>query len=240
MSGYDGNTARRINVEIGPPVEPLTLAQMWLQLRLDPVANATPFDPQLLILGQAARERMEQVLRRPLVQQTWKASYCRFPIDVYVPWTGNSLWSLPNEYDVLPRTITLPGPALIGLPEDNYDVVVEYYDSNNTLTVFDSANYIVIADSQPASVQLLEGIWWPNTYVRENAVQITYKAGYRPIPGTGSPPDETDYVGNIPKQIIYGMLLDVERMFNEQSPDQDKKIQDTIDALISSQRVYIF
>lgn len=241
MSGYDGLTARRINIVEGPPAEPITLEQMWLQLRLDPEGSppSTPFDPQLEIIRVAVRERMEQVLRRPLVAQTWRATYCRFPIDVYVPWTGNTLWSLPNEYDVAPRTIQLPGPPLVGDEDDNYGVVVEYFDQNNDLQTLPSDQYHVIADSQPACVQLFEGIWWPFTYWRQDAVRVTYRAGYAPVNLGGSPP-AFDYTANIPKQAIYGMLLDVERMFNEQSPDQDKKIQETIDALVSSLRVYVF
>lgn len=223
----------RLNVIEGPVVEPLTLPQMWLQLRLDPEGSppSTPFDEQLLRLGQGARERMEQVLRRPLVQQTWKASYCRFPCDGYVWWSGNTLWSLPYEYDVRPRSLEIPGPNIIG------DPTVMYYDTNNILQLFDHSNYMVHSDTQPTTIELYEGIWWPITYWRQNAVEVTYKAGYKPLDSEGSP-TQPDFVGNIPKTIINAMLLMVELAFNEQTPDKQQQMQSAIDAMISSYRVY--
>lgn len=142
--------------------------------------------------------------------------------------TRETLWSLPNEFDLKPRHLILPGPNLINLQS------VQYYDTDNTLHTLDPSLYLVHADSQPATIELLEGQWWPLTYLREDAVQCTYTAGYAPA---GSPPD---YRANVPQAIKSAMLLMVQRLYDEMEPNRMKVLNDTIDTLLGSFRVFNF
>jgi hypothetical protein len=55
---------------------------------------------------------------------------------------------------------------------------VQYYDSSNALTTLASTNYLVDTFTEPGAIELVEGAVWPSTYMRRNAVQIVYKAGW--------------------------------------------------------------
>lgn len=71
------------------------------------------------------------------------------------------------------REIHLPRPKC------NAVTSVEYYDITNTLRTLSPSWYQVDIVSQPGEVELAYGYYWPNTYPRNDAVKITYTAGYR-------------------------------------------------------------
>jgi len=68
--------------------------------------------------------------------------------------------------------IELPYPPLASVTH------IKAYDQSNVLQTVASSNYEVITNTEPGAVQLLTTGQWPATYVRSDAVQITYVAGY--------------------------------------------------------------
>lgn len=60
------------------------------------------------------------------------------------------------------------------------DLVVKYYDEDNTLTTFAASNYIFADKAFPPSVCLGAGKAWPSDIhtSRLSAVEVTYTAGY--------------------------------------------------------------
>jgi hypothetical protein len=146
-----------------------------------------------------------------------------------------NLWTQPGEfgsYDIRPRHLTLLRPNLLTLTS------VQYYDQTNTLQTLDPTWYLVHADQEPATIELLQPYMWPIVYTREDAVQITYDAGYTPT-STGSPP-VFDYAANVPDSIKQAILLRVQQDYDAMTPDKWNQLQGAIDALLGSYRVFNF
>jgi hypothetical protein len=223
----------RIDVVTQPAVEPVSLADIWDWLNLIPTTDspqATPFDAKLASMIASAREYCEALTNRAFVRQTVKLTLSRFPRlwCGYYPGYGyvmdHASWPIqhdPRRY----RVIELPRPPLVSIES------VNYYDLNNTLQTVDPADYLVSSGNMPATLQPINNAW-PDTYLREDAVQITFVCGYE---GSGSPPDLTD---GIPKGIIQAVKLTVEKNFNPMSADQQKQLEDAIGCSLARHKVY--
>lgn len=223
----------RIDVVTQPSVEPVSLSDIWDWLNLVPTDSpqATPFDAKLASMISAAREECEAATNRAFVTQTLKLTLEKFPRlwCGYYPGYGyimdNATW--PSVQDPRRRRIIeLPRPPLISV------VSVKYYDLDNTLQTMDPSGYIVVGGNMPATVQPV--ISWPDTYMRDDAVQITFICGYE---GASSPTDPTD-TSNVPKGIVQAIKMTVEKNFNPMSADQQKQLECAISCSLAKHRVY--
>ena len=97
----------------------------------------------------------------------------------------------------------------VPLPPMTILTSIEYYDVNDSLQTWSSANYLSDLVSQPGRIAPISSQSWPSTYDRENAVKITYSAGY------GSEPN--DY----PAPIKQAIKLTVRAWFEETTPQGD-------------------
>lgn len=115
-------------------------------------ANVVADDEDLLIAGliQAARELVEQDTSRALITQTWTL-------------VRHGFWA---------SSLELPRPPVQSVSH------VKYYDSGGVLQTLSAIYYTVDTYREPAVVWLNEGYTWPNVDDRENAVLVTYVAGY--------------------------------------------------------------
>ncbi len=224
----------RIDVVTQPSVEPVTLADIWDWLNLVPTDSpqATPFDGKLASMISAAREECEAATNRAFVTQTLKFTLPNFPrlwCGYYPGWgyiMDHATW--PSVQDPKRRRIIeLPRPPLISV------VSIDYYDLDNTLQTVDPADYIVVGGNQPAQIQPINNAW-PDTYLREDAVQITFQCGYE---GSGSPTVPTD-VSNVPAGIVQAIKMTVEKNFNPMSEDQQKQLASAITCSLARHRVY--
>lgn len=116
-----------------------------------PTTNTTA-DPLLTRWARSAREMCEEVLRRPLITQTWKLTLDQFP-----GWAD---------------AISIPLPPLQSI------TTIKYYDTAGVLQTMDAADYIVDAQSEPARVTPTIDDSWPQTQERVGAVEIVFVAGY--------------------------------------------------------------
>lgn len=225
----------RIDVVTQPAVEPVTLAGIWDWLNLIPTTDSpqvTPFDVKLASMITAAREECEAATNRAFVRQTVKLTLPRFPRlwCGFYPGYGyimdHATW--PHRHDPRRfRTIELPRPPLISV------IGVDYYDLDNALQTVDPADYLIVRGGMPATLQPLNNAW-PDTYLREDAVQITFVCGYE---GSGSPASLTD---GVPQGIIQAIKMTVEKNFNPMSADQQKQLEDAIACSLAKHKVYTF
>ena len=172
-----------------PPVEPVTLAELYTYLRLDPSGSPPthPDDDDLELAIASARQQAETITRRALVRQQVRA--------VYPSFTACAL--------------ELRRPPLIELVE------VTYYDLDNALQTLSAAVYVLQDGLLVPSIALADGQEWPETYARADAVRIDYWAGY---PTTGSPiTSYVDYIpANIKRAILIGAQLEYDTLAPEQ------------------------
>lgn len=133
-----------------PAVFPVTLADVYLHLRLDP-DDSPPTHPDDDMLNRhiaTATGEVEKMARRALVRQ----SLALFVENMHCP-------------------ITLLRPPVISVTS------VKYRDGDNALQTLDPANYYVTDDVVP-QVRFVTAFSQPTLYCRPDAVRVDYRAGY--------------------------------------------------------------
>lgn len=221
----------RLSVVVAPAVEPVTLAEIWTDLRLDPSGSppSTFFDTELNALITAAREYVEKITRRSLITQTCGMTMPGFPDSVRF---GGREYTYPARFaSMMPRTgkIELQRPPLQSVTE------IQYYDPDGVSQVVSPSAYRVIAQgTMPATIELVTGAEWPTTAVRDDAVTVKYVAGY---PGSTSP---TDLRAGVPQALKSAIKLHVRRYFNANAPEDSDRLDKAIDNLCGGYRVERF
>lgn len=177
-----------LTVTTAPPFEPLSMTQAYNQLRLDPEGSplAHPDDVAVVDAIAGAREHVEGLLNRTLVQRTLRLSQGGFP----------GQWSGPDAQ--VSRPLRLLRPPVVRV------LSVQYFDSTNTLQAVDPADYYV-TDEQVPQLRFVTGFAAPSVYDRPDAVRVEYLAGYTP---DGSPPEtQADYTANLPADVVSALKL---------------------------------
>ena len=139
-------------VQLTPPaVEPVTLDEFKLHLRLD----TSDQDSMLALLITAARQMLEITLWRQFVHATWAYHL--------------SAW---------PYCITLPRPPLASLTPtvEDPDLGIVYLDTEGVWQPLDASAYQVDLAAQPGRIVPVGA--WPPLGTGINPVLITYQAGY--------------------------------------------------------------
>lgn len=146
-------------------------------------------------------------LRRALVTQTW-------------------VWSLPDF--PIGAELHIPLPPLQSVSS------ITYYDANDASQTLSSSEYHVYpADPSDGYVKLKRNSYWPLTYERDDAVTVTFVAGY----GAAS---------SVPKTIRQAVLMRVANMYSfagDTVEGQDKvkdAVSDTEARLLAPHRVLEF
>ena len=133
----------------GPTSEPVTVSEAKSHCRVD----ITDDDTLIGTLITAARQHVENVLRRALFTQTWDL--------VLDEWPWASGW------------ITVPLAPLASVTS------VTYYDTAGTLYTLAAASYTVDTVSEPGRIVLNDGYTWPSTSLRPaNPIYVRFVAGW--------------------------------------------------------------
>jgi len=82
---------------------------------------------------------------------------------------------------------------------------IQYYDSTNALQTLSSSVYAVLTDGLGPYVSLKYNQQWPQTYTRDDAVKITFVAGYGDTPAS------------VPASIRIAMFLLVAHWYDNRS-----------------------
>lgn len=183
----------------GPSVEPLTLAQLKLHLRID--AGITAEDDEISALLTASREWVEEYTGRALVDQSWTLNVGDFvDPNVYRP---------PNIICGVMR-LRLAGFQLYRSPVIAITSVASV-DSNGVETAITSGYTLVDANTK-----------WPRVIglTTSGNYRISYRAGY--VDRTGSP---TGDVSTILQTYKTAMKLWVEAMFDRDPVMMPKLIE---------------
>lgn len=133
---------------VGPSVEPISLAEARLHLRLD--EDFTDDDLLIGTIVQGAREYCEEVLGQALVSQSWKLFMDRFPA-----------WE-----------IRIPRPPLISISHVKY-----LSPETGEMTTLDADRYDVDVASRPGRITPVRFGWWPAVAWHTNAVEVLFIAG---------------------------------------------------------------
>lgn len=195
-----------------PPYSPVSLTQVYAQLRLDPEGSPATHPDDAMLQGQiaTATREVEALTRRSLVQQTLRLSCGGFPLTRSLLPT----WSASLTRRALPIALRLLRPPVVRVNS------VRYFDGDNALVPLDPAIYFV-TDEQIPELRFVSSFNAPTVYDRPDALRIDYVAGYAP---DGSPPSGfADYVANVPQSLRNGVLIGVQLLHDDMAPaDADK------------------
>lgn len=139
----------------GPTTEPVTLAEVKEQLRLDVDED----DALLRRLMLAARVWVEGQTKRALVSQTWDQKI---------------------DYD-WPYRFNLPYIRFEKNPVQSVSSIT-YVDGSSPNPTLASANYIAITREHGSYVAPAYGVTWPNVRTIPEAITVRFIAGYTSVP----------------------------------------------------------
>lgn len=186
---------------VEPAVEPVSLAEAKVHLKMDDV---TADDALIAALISAAREWVEQATRRALITQTWRFRCNELPPDERLP---------------------LPRPPLQSV------TTFAYVDDGGSTSTWSSSKYTVLTDAEPGIVAVNYGEVWPSIRDQEDAVTVTYVAGYGSTPSL------------VPAPLRQAILLLVGAMYANREATAAVKVETVpfgVEALISPYRVHYF
>lgn len=196
---------------IPPTVEPITLEEAHLHLRLDVYDSppAHPDDP--LILGQiaAAREWIEKFTGRSMTERLLEIALDAFPHRHrgHHRYPADHRLGVAHTGDVRhPHPIRLPGGPVNALERILYTDAAGV-DQTMTDAQFDSYE-------EPARVLPAAGESWPSTQIAMGTVKVRYWAGY-------SLPDDSPSGTPLPLPLKHAMLLVLGHLYETREDTAD-------------------
>lgn len=214
-----------ITITTPPPFEPVTLAEVWKHLRLDPDGSPLehPDDDMLQRHIATARQHVESMTRRSLVQQTVRLSMGSFPVSC-------DHWAVSWRRREAVRKILLHRPPLIRVES------VSYFDGDNALQTLSEADYYT-TDEQVPELRFVAAFSAPTVYDRPDAVRVQYVAGYAP---EGSPPaTQEDYRANVPQWARDAVLISVQMLYDDMAPADAEKLERMREAMVQPNRIQL-
>ncbi len=194
-----------------PTVEPLTLAEAKVHLRvdLDDVGN----NALITTLIAVAREACEHRVQRALMLQTLESTLDAFP------------GATAHNPDA---AIELAMPPVIDVTS------VTYTAADGSATVLASTDYTVDVRSEPARLVPAFGLSWPTTRDSIAAVRVLYRAGY----STSSTAATAQAA--VPAALKQWMLLAVGDMYERRAASSDRPAvrHDFVDGLLDRYRIW--
>jgi uncharacterized phiE125 gp8 family phage protein len=204
-----------------PPFEPVTLADVYRVLKVDPTGSPAthPLDDDFTRQITTARRNVEQQTRRSLVRQTLRLSMGDFPVP---QWAG--AWVKRYGRAVLPVSkIELFRPPVISVQS------VQYFDADNTLQTVSASDYYLTDDLVP-ELRFASSFTAPTVYDRPDALRVTYVTGYL---GAGSPAStQAEYAEHVPAELKDAILVGVQMLQTSTSPQDYELLQRMQRALI--------
>lgn len=141
---------RSLTVQTSPAVEPVTLSEAKAHCRVD----TSDDDTYISTLITAARQWVEQYLDRSLVHQQYVMRLDSFPYEIELP---------------------RPPMATAGTTTA---VAVTYTLGDESTATLSATQYRVDRNSTPGVVRQLRSGTWPGNLDDQNAVTVTWWAGY--------------------------------------------------------------
>ncbi len=194
---------RSLTRQTSPAVEPVTVAEAKAHLRVD----VSDDDTYIGTLITAAREWCEQYLDRTLVNTQWVMRFDSFPPD------GT-------------QDIELPRPPM-SLAGTTTAVSLTFTSETGGTQAYSTASFRVDRNSTPGAVKTLYGQTWPPHLMDDNAVSVTWWAGYG---SAGS---------SVPAAVRHAILMVVGILYEKRAAAESGSLNEVpfgVKSLLDSQR----
>jgi hypothetical protein len=219
-----------ITIVTPPPFEPVTLAEVYAHLRLEPEGSPATHDDDVMLQRQIATARtyVEQATRRALVLQTLRLSGSGFAVPANEQPSRNYAWCAPPAAGTV--RIPLHRPPLVAVD------TVQYYDADNVLQTIAAEHYYTTDDLVP-DLRFVASFAVPTVYARPDALRVTYRAGYTPA---GSPPaTQEDYAASVPQGLKDAVLIGVQMLYDSITPADFERMERMREAILQPFRVQL-
>lgn len=211
-----------------PSTEPITLLEAKKHLRLEHSLD----DEYVTGLILVARQFIERICWRALIQQTWEITLPSFRgadrYELTPEWQPSSPSQFDNSWLIGARGYRFRPYLELdrGHLADTPNVVVTYYDDTNTLVTLSPSTYLVtgaLDDTRFGRLWLNEvgGYSWPSTASRPDAVRVSAAYGYA-------------NADKIPEPIKHAIKLLVSQLYEHRTPQVTGTIVASIDFTIDS------
>lgn len=178
-----------LTIVTAPAVEPFTAVEAKAWAKVSTGSDDTIIDSLIV----AARQYVENVTSRALINATWDLKLDSFPPSRKERWTATGVSSVGG------RELRLPRPPLSSVTS------VTYLDTAGDSQTWASAKYAVDSDSEPGRIVPVPTESWPSVYDGINNVTVRFISGY----GAAS----TD----IPEAILQAMRLLIVHWYENRS-----------------------
>ena len=200
--------------------EPITSAEAKSHMRVDHNAD----DTLIAALIKAARQYLEEISGRALINQTWTLKLDGFPGCGKDRRNISPLYTSDRYRWRSQLPIILPRAPLSSVSS------IAYVDEDGASQTWGSSNYVVDSAGEPGAVYPAEGVEYPDTDDRPNAVTVTYVAGYGAAASA------------VPQPIKQALLLLVAQWYEHREVSLVGTMQAalpfTVDALMGPYRVH--
>lgn len=170
----------------GPVVEPVSLSEAKMHLRIDDASpDTTPDDLLISALIVASRRWAEDFQNRAYITQEWDLFLDRFP--------------RYERYIEIPRA-PLQAIASLSYFDGATTQMISFLDPSGT-ALMETADYIVDTASDPGRLCLKHGSSWPVATRQAKAVQIRFLAGYG------------DAASDVPQEFRAAILLKLTNLY---------------------------
>ena len=195
---------RSLTRQTSPAVEPVTVAEAKAHLRVD----VSDDDTYIGTLITAGREWCEQYLDRTLVHTQWVMRFDSFPPD------GT-------------QDIELPRPPM-SMAGTTTAVSLTFTSETGGTQAYSTNSFRVDRNATPGAVKTLYGQTWPPHLMDDNAVSVTWWAGYG---SAGS---------SVPAAVRHAILMLVGHWYENRSTvlvgSISKQLEFAVESLLSSHR----
>jgi uncharacterized phiE125 gp8 family phage protein len=187
---------------VPPAITPVSLAEVKGHLRVD----HTDDDVMIGSLITAAVNHFDGwagILGRCLVEQTWR-----------------------QDFPCFSDCLRLPLAPVLSIES------VTYFDGSNVSQTLAASVYGLFSNARGAYLGLKPDQSWPGSYLRRDAVSVTFKAGYATTPAAGGVPAQS----TVPDPVKLAIIMHVKANYDPIEAGDQESYQKKIDRLIGPLR----
>lgn len=189
----------------------LDLVETKNYLRVDDSAD----DDLITLMSLAATRKVESLIDKKLLTQTWELFLDRIPMSQKPKWWDGTQEMAMSELISGQRALNMPFGPLQSVTS------IITYDNSDVATTFSASSYSVDTAGPIGRIALRLGESWPTTVLRPiNGIKITAVFGY----GSTSVA--------VPEDIILATKILVAHMYEHRGDDSESKIPNQVHMLL--------
>lgn len=155
-------------ITVHPTIEPVTVQEMQVHLRLDGDEDNEFLIPAI----EEARQEIEDLTNLALITQTWQLTIDRWPTGAEPWWDGVRQGHIDNIAGAN-RDLDIPR-----FPLQSITSVTTFDEAGNSSAITVADTFDIDIQQTPGRLTLKSGATWPTALRANNAIEVVYVSGY--------------------------------------------------------------